>query len=94
MQPEDWIRCYRRMAALLNLLVYNFELGPLGPAMLDAAVQSWLKRARYRRVASGAYRRVLGFLRTLNPQPSLGPKRGYEWFDRSSAAPEDPVRFT
>jgi hypothetical protein len=34
------------MAALLYWIVYNFDLGPLGPTMLDPAVQSWLKRAK------------------------------------------------
>jgi len=40
------------MAALLYWIVYNFDLGPVGPTMLDPAVQSWLKRAKSRAQAS------------------------------------------
>jgi hypothetical protein len=59
------------MAALLYWIVYNFDLGPLGPTMLDAAVQSWLKRAKSRAQASNVRRRISSFLTTFNPQLSL-----------------------
>jgi hypothetical protein len=49
------------MAALLYWIVYNFDLGPLGPTMLDAAVQSWLKRAKSRAQASNVRRRIRPF---------------------------------
>jgi hypothetical protein len=71
MKPNDMIRCYLSMAALLYWVVYNFDLGPLGPMVLNLAVQSWLKRARNRDALSGVRRRVAGFLAGFDPQPSL-----------------------
>jgi hypothetical protein len=71
MKPNDMIRCYLSMAALLYWVVYNFDLGPLGPMVLHLAVQSWLKRARNRDALSGVRRRVAGFLAGFDPQPSL-----------------------
>jgi hypothetical protein len=59
------------MAALLYWIVYNFDLGPLGPTMLDTAVQSWLKRAKSRAQASNVRRRILCFLSTFHSQLSL-----------------------
>jgi hypothetical protein len=32
------------MTKLLYWLVYNFDLGPMGPRMMDLAVKSWLRR--------------------------------------------------
>ena len=71
MQLNCMIRGYRRMAALLYWLVYNFGLGPLGPAVLNLAVQSWLKRARDKGVAPDIRRRLFSFLHNFNLQPSL-----------------------
>jgi hypothetical protein len=65
------IRCYQRMAALLYWIVYNFDLGPLGPTVLNLAVQSWLKGARDEGVASDVRRRLSSFLCSFNLQPSL-----------------------
>jgi hypothetical protein len=48
------------MAALLYWILYNFDLGPLGPTMLDAAVQTWLKRAKSRAQASPLFRGTQG----------------------------------
>jgi hypothetical protein len=36
------------MARLLYWLVYNFDLGPLGPSLMDFAVWTWLHRRRQR----------------------------------------------
>jgi hypothetical protein len=33
------------MTRFLYWLVYHFDLGPLGPHLLDFAVQNWLRRA-------------------------------------------------
>ena len=71
MQLNCMIRGYRRMAALLYWLVYNFDLGPLGPAVLNLAVQSWLKRAIDKSIAPDATRRLSSFLCSFNLQPSL-----------------------
>jgi len=71
MKPDGMIRCYRDMAALLYWVVYNFDLGPFGPMVLNLAVQSWLKRARNSDSRSGARRRVAGFLAIFDLQPNL-----------------------
>jgi hypothetical protein len=72
MQPKGVARCYRRMTALLYWIVYNFDLGPLGPRVLNLAVQSWLKRAKDERGAPVVRQRVLGWLTVLHLQPSFG----------------------
>jgi hypothetical protein len=65
------IRCFHHMAALLYWLVYNFDLGPLGPTVLNLAVQSWLSRARDKSIAPDVRRRLSSFLCSFNLQPSL-----------------------
>jgi hypothetical protein len=35
------------MTTFLYWLVYNFDLGPLGPRLLDMAVKGWLRRERH-----------------------------------------------
>jgi hypothetical protein len=60
------------MSAPLYWIVYNFDLGPLGPTMLNAAVQSCLKRAKSSTQASYVRRRISSFLAAFNPQLSLG----------------------
>ena len=37
------------MARLLYWLIYNFDLGPLGPSLLDLAVKTWLRPRSHRR---------------------------------------------
>lgn len=71
MKPDAMIRCYWVMAALLYWVVYNFDLGPLGPMVLNLAVHSWLKRARNSDSRSGVRRRVAGCLAIFDPQPNL-----------------------
>jgi hypothetical protein len=70
MQPKGMARRYRRMTALLYWIVYHLDLGPLGPRVLDLAVQSWPKRAK----GSGPVvrQRVFGWLTVLHVQPSFG----------------------
>jgi hypothetical protein len=72
MQPKGAARRYRRMTALLYWIVYNFDLGPLGPRVLDLAVQSWLKRAKDERGGPIVRQRVFGWLTVLHLQPSFG----------------------
>lgn len=43
------------MARFLYWLVYNFDLGPLGPAALDLAVKIWLYRHRRCAADNGSY---------------------------------------
>jgi hypothetical protein len=71
MQPEGMIRCYHGMAALLYWIVYNFDLGPLGPTVLNLAVQSWLNRERDKGVVTDVRRQLSSFLCSFNLQPSL-----------------------
>ena len=60
------------MTKLLYWIVYHLDLGPLGPKLLDLAVQSWLTRAGPIEAAPLVRRRVLGLLTTLHLQPSFG----------------------
>jgi hypothetical protein len=59
------------MAALLFRIVYNFDLGPLGPTVLKFALQRWLKRERDEGVAADVRRRLSSFLCSFNLQSSL-----------------------
>jgi hypothetical protein len=60
------------MTKLLYWMVYNFDLGPLGPRALDLAVNSWLKRAREQAAMPLVRRRAFGFLTTFDLQPRFG----------------------
>ena len=51
------------MTKFLYWLVYNFDLGPLGPMVLALAVNSWLSDAR-REAMAPAVR-----LQALSPRP-------------------------
>ncbi len=37
------------MTKLLYWLLYNFDLGPIGPWVLDKAIRGWIERERERR---------------------------------------------
>ena len=60
------------MTKLLHWIVYHLDLGPLGPKVLDLAVQTWLKRAKEQDVAPTVRRRASGWLTTLHLQPNFG----------------------
>jgi hypothetical protein len=60
------------MTKLLYWIVYHLDLGPLGPKVLDLAVQTWLKRAKEQDVAPTVRRRASGWLTTLHLQPNFG----------------------
>jgi hypothetical protein len=72
MQPKGMARRYRRMTTLLYWIVYHLDLGPLGPRVLDLAVQSWLKRAKDEGSGPVVRQRVFGRLTVLHLQPSFG----------------------
>jgi hypothetical protein len=50
------------MTTVLYWFVYNFDFGPLGPRLLDMAVQAWLRRERRR----SAFSRRLSLYRALS----------------------------
>jgi hypothetical protein len=60
------------MTRILYWLVYHFDLGPLGPKVLDYAVQSWLKRAKERELQPLVRRRAAGAATVFHLQPSFG----------------------
>jgi hypothetical protein len=43
------------MTKLLYWLVYNFDLGPVGPWVLDKAVRTWIEREKERRAAGAIF---------------------------------------
>jgi hypothetical protein len=43
------------VTTLLYWLVYNFDLGPVGPWVLDKAVRSWIEREKERRAARAIF---------------------------------------
>jgi hypothetical protein len=51
------------MTKLLYWMVYHFDLGPLGPRVLDLAVQSWLSHAR----SKSPFKALLAFYGTASP---------------------------
>jgi hypothetical protein len=60
------------MTTFLYWLVYNFDLGPLGPTVLDLAVKSWLRRARERVAQPAIRQRIFGLVTTFHLEPSFG----------------------
>ncbi len=60
------------MTKLLYWIVYHFDLGPLGPKLLDLAVKSWLRRAKQQAAQPLVHRRGAGLLTALHLQPSFG----------------------
>jgi hypothetical protein len=60
------------MTKLLYWLVYHLDLGPLGPKLLDLAVQSWLRRAKARAAQPLVHSRAAGLVTALHLQPSFG----------------------
>ena len=60
------------MTKFLYWLVLNCDLGPLGPKLLDLAVQSWLRGARRNAAQPYVRRRRFGWLITFHLQPLLG----------------------
>lgn len=61
------------MTKFLYWIVYNFDLGPLGPKVLDLAVRSWLRDVRQAEMARG--RGVAGWLSALQLQPNYDDRR-------------------
>lgn len=60
------------MTKFLYWIVYHLDLGPLGPKVLDLAVQTWLKRAKEQDAAPMVRWRASGLLTTLHLHPSFG----------------------
>ena len=56
------------MTKFLYWIVYNFDLGPLGPKVLDLAVRSWLRDVRQAEMVRG--RGAGGWLSALHLQPN------------------------
>ena len=61
------------MSKFLYFLVYNFDLGPLGPRVLDLALRTWLSEAHT--VEASRNERRTGWLQAFMPQPSFGQRR-------------------
>ena len=61
------------MSKFLYFLVYNFDLGPLGPRVLDLALRTWLSKA-HTLEASRNERRTT-WLQAFMPQPSFEQRR-------------------
>jgi hypothetical protein len=63
------------MANMLYWIVYHFDLGRLGPRVLELAVKSWLKRARKTPRMPLVRRRTFGDLTSLHLEPKFGDER-------------------
>ena len=61
------------MSKFLYFLVYNFDLGPVGPRVLDLALRTWLSEAHT--VEASRNERRTGWLQAFMPQPSFGQRR-------------------
>ena len=66
MQPRARCIVKESMARFLYWLVYHVDLGPLGPRLLDFAVQNWLRRAGKRAGPPVVRRQALGLFTMLH----------------------------
>jgi hypothetical protein len=58
------------MTRFLYWLIYHVDLGPLGPRLLDFAVQHWLKRARKGIAQPRVRQRAFGLVTAFHLQPA------------------------
>ena len=61
------------MSKFLYFLVYNFDLGPLGPRVLNLALRTWLSKAHTVEVSRNERR--TSWLQAFMPHPSFGQRR-------------------